>query len=194
MAERRKLRDELPGSPDARIHSEAAHPGTPEAAHELTDARTGPLFKFLAGLGVLLAATLVATGALMGRYLDREDRREPARHPLASLRESPPEPRLQTMWAVDDAAGRDAEPHEQSERSGLERLEGADLGFSQTGWAEHRARTAELLSTYGWIDAQTGVVRVPIERAIELTLEEGLPVAPGAGASSDPGGARQESR
>lgn len=194
MAERRMLRDELPDSADARIHSESSHPGTPEAAHELTDARAGPLLKFLAGLGVLLAVTMVLTGALMWRYVDREDRSEPARHPLASLRESPPEPRLQTMWGVDDAVGRDTEPHEMSERSGLERLEGAEQGFSQTGWAEHRARSEELLSTYGWIDAQTGVVRVPIERAIELTLEQGLPVAAGAGASEAPGGGTEESR
>ena len=31
------------------------------------------------------------------------------------------------------------------------------------------------LSSYGWIDPQQGVVRVPIERAIEILAERGLP-------------------
>jgi hypothetical protein len=32
-----------------------------------------------------------------------------------------------------------------------------------------------LLNTYGWIDRQNGVVRIPIDRAMELLLERGLP-------------------
>lgn len=31
------------------------------------------------------------------------------------------------------------------------------------------------LSTYGWIDKQKGVVRIPIDRAMELQLERGFP-------------------
>ncbi len=34
----------------------------------------------------------------------------------------------------------------------------------------------KLLTTYGWIDQQKGVVRIPITRAIQLTAERGLPV------------------
>jgi hypothetical protein len=34
----------------------------------------------------------------------------------------------------------------------------------------------EALHTYGWIDEQQGVVRLPIERAKDLLLEQGLPV------------------
>ena len=33
-----------------------------------------------------------------------------------------------------------------------------------------------LLSTYGWVDKQNGVVRLPIDRAMQLLLERGLPV------------------
>jgi hypothetical protein len=32
-----------------------------------------------------------------------------------------------------------------------------------------------ILNNYGWVDKEAGVVRIPIERAIELTLERGLP-------------------
>ncbi|MGI8654910.1 MAG: hypothetical protein ACR2LC_06800 [Pyrinomonadaceae bacterium] len=33
------------------------------------------------------------------------------------------------------------------------------------------------LNNYGWMDKQAGVVKIPIERAIELTIQRGLPVA-----------------
>lgn len=33
----------------------------------------------------------------------------------------------------------------------------------------------DVLDSYGWVDRHEGVVHVPIERAIDLTLERGLP-------------------
>jgi hypothetical protein len=48
-----------------------------------------------------------------------------------------------------------------------------------------RAAEEEVLHSYGWIDASAGVVHIPIERAMELTLERGLPSraeVPGGGA------------
>ncbi len=33
----------------------------------------------------------------------------------------------------------------------------------------------EVLESYGWLDPEAGTVRVPVERALELVLEEGLP-------------------
>jgi hypothetical protein len=38
---------------------------------------------------------------------------------------------------------------------------------------------AERLSGYGWIDREGGVVRIPIERAMSLLVEEGLPAREG---------------
>lgn len=38
-----------------------------------------------------------------------------------------------------------------------------------------RARDAERLSTYAWVDRDAGVVQLPIERAIELLATRGLP-------------------
>jgi hypothetical protein len=34
------------------------------------------------------------------------------------------------------------------------------------------------LSSYGWIDEKGGVARIPIQRAMELVVQRGLPVAP----------------
>jgi hypothetical protein len=39
-----------------------------------------------------------------------------------------------------------------------------------------RAREEAELNSYGWIDKQAGIVRIPIERAMELMAQRGLPV------------------
>jgi len=41
--------------------------------------------------------------------------------------------------------------------------------------AELRAQEAEILATYGWVNQEAGVVRIPIDRAAELFLEETNP-------------------
>jgi hypothetical protein len=38
-----------------------------------------------------------------------------------------------------------------------------------------RSEEDKILSTYGWTDKKTGVVRIPIDRAIELQLQRGFP-------------------
>ena len=42
-----------------------------------------------------------------------------------------------------------------------------------------RAREEGVLSSYGWVDKEKGVVRIPIEEAMRLVVERGLP-APAA--------------
>jgi len=42
--------------------------------------------------------------------------------------------------------------------------------------AEHRALEARRTEEYAWIDRSEALVRVPVERAMELLLERGLPV------------------
>ena len=40
---------------------------------------------------------------------------------------------------------------------------------------EVRADESAFLHSYGWVDRQAGVVRIPIDRALTLLLERGLP-------------------
>jgi hypothetical protein len=42
--------------------------------------------------------------------------------------------------------------------------------------AEFRLRQAKILSSYGWVDREAGIVRIPIDRAMDLVAERGLPV------------------
>jgi len=39
-----------------------------------------------------------------------------------------------------------------------------------------RAEEQEKLTSYGWVEPNAGVVRIPVERAMELVVERGLPV------------------
>ena len=38
-----------------------------------------------------------------------------------------------------------------------------------------RTREGQALSSYGWVDKNAGVARIPIERAMQLVVERGLP-------------------
>ena len=42
-----------------------------------------------------------------------------------------------------------------------------------------RAREKERLNSYGWVDEAQGVVRIPIERAMDIVAERGLPLREG---------------
>ena len=41
---------------------------------------------------------------------------------------------------------------------------------------DERLREENTLSTYGWVDKSAGTVRIPIDRAMELIAQRGLPV------------------
>jgi hypothetical protein len=103
----------------------------------------------LFGLG--FAATLVVLGALVFLLYGYLRRIEPASGPA-------PYP-----LAVD----RPTEPPEPR----LQTNPRADL---QALRAEEHA----LLETYGWIDQPDGIVHIPIDRAMALTVERGLPARP----------------
>ncbi len=47
--------------------------------------------------------------------------------------------------------------------------------FTQEQLAQYRANKEALLSSYGWKDAQSGVVHIPLEHAMDLIVERGLP-------------------
>ena len=46
------------------------------------------------------------------------------------------------------------------------------------------------LNSYGWVDEKAGVAHIPIERAMDLIVQQNLPVYPksGAGANTDVAG------
>jgi hypothetical protein len=56
----------------------------------------------------------------------------------------------------------------------LERNERVEIG-------DFRLKEEQTLNSYGWVDEKAGVVRIPIERAMQLLAQRGLPTTPKAG-------------
>jgi hypothetical protein len=113
--------------------------------HETTDATTGPIFRFVVGLAVFVAAAMVVMAILFSYFTERATISDTSVSPLAKEALPPPVsgPQLQPNPTVD-----------------LEKL--------------HHDEDA-LLKSYGWVDQREGLVHIPIERAIELMAERGLP-------------------
>jgi hypothetical protein len=47
---------------------------------------------------------------------------------------------------------------------------------------DFRLQEEQRLNSYGWVDQKAGIVHLPIDRAIELLAQRGLPTTPKAGA------------
>ena len=57
----------------------------------------------------------------------------------------------------------------------------------------YRAAQEQKLNTYGWVDRAAGVIRMPIDRAIDVTAERGLPGRPMATVTPQDDGAMSPS-
>src|SRR5499426_3486253 len=105
---------------------------------------------------VALAAAVVVVALLMRgllRYFDaRKAQEAPPPSPLAPGVRVPPEPRLQ------GAPGSVSSPAEDIRR--------------------FREREDQTLNSYGWIDQQSGIIRIPIEQAKKLIEQKGAPATP----------------
>ncbi len=131
--------------------------------HERTDAHIAPLVQFLIWLAVICAISFFLMKSLLG-WFKQQDTPLPGneRHPLALERVIPPEPRLERAKnaALLSEGRRDASAY-----------------FTSQSLRDLHAHESEQLSTYGWIDKQAGLVHIPVERAAELVLQQGLPTA-----------------
>ncbi len=83
-------------------------------------------------------------------------------------------------WLAGDADARQVEPHPLATLD--ERAPGPQLQANPPReLAEYLAGQRDAAESYGWIDPEAGLVRLPQERALELVLSEGLPSRPPAG-------------
>jgi hypothetical protein len=124
----------------------APMPERAEVHHETSDANVRAIFIFGAGLFAVAVAVHVAIWLLFMFFAGREARTVAPRYPLA----------------VSQANRLPPEPRLQIHP----RQDLLDL----------RAGEDAVLNTYGWIDKPTGVARIPIEEAMKLTVQRGLPV------------------
>jgi len=113
--------------------------------HETTDAEIAPLVRF----AVFLAATVIVSALVvigLYKYLDdREQAEKAGRHPLAAGIVRPLPPPPRLQTYPFD-------------------------DIKQLRKAENK-----VLDHYAWVDRNAGVVQIPIERAIDVLAEKGLP-------------------
>jgi hypothetical protein len=124
--------------------------------YEHRDVNVAGVLYFLAGLLVFgLIAFLIADG--LYRYMDKRFEAE-----------QPPVNPLVTNAPVDTRNIPRNYPQEAFPNPKLEEDErGQLIGI--------RLKEEQTLATYGWIDQKAGTVRIPIERAMDLIAQRGLP-------------------
>jgi len=132
-------------------HVQNGRPVHPDVSFEKTDVRTSPILKFLISLGVLVILSYVLVyGIYRGLKSYWADSYAP---PLPSRLEAgptmPPEPRMQGM------PGHLVDPQQ-------------DLRNKITADTDANKRLA-------WIDQKAGIAQIPVQDAMQLIVEKGLP-------------------
>jgi hypothetical protein len=122
-----------------------------DVAFEKTDVRTSPIIKFLIYLGVLVVFSYVLTyGIYKGlKSFWADSYRQPLPTRLEAGPTMPPEPRLQGM------PGHLVDP-QQDLRDKIQ----ADTDAN---------------NKLGWVDQKAGIAQIPVEDAMQLIVEKGLP-------------------
>lgn len=116
--------------------------------HEERDVRARPIVLAVVGLAVICVAAFVLMHLLFNVLAAMQSKETAAPSPLAG------------------AYGLKQPPEPRLQTSPIHDLH------------ELRARDAAALHEYAWVDRDAGVVRIPIERAIAVLAERGLPARP----------------
>ena len=131
-------------------HSDATQQMSSHGAggHEERDVSFRPVIRGLAGLVALLLVSVLLMRLVFGFLVERAATHSPPANPLAQ------------------SFGRRVPPEPRLQTDPLQDL--------QTLHAEEDT----VLRSYGWVDRKAGVVRIPVQRAIELLAQRGLPARP----------------
>jgi len=139
------------------------HAQRPAESFEHEDLSPLGVFYFLGGLAIV-GITIYFILAGMYRFLDSYDRRhQPAANPMAV--KTGVNPNVMTPSEIQQQIGKTFPKPvlEYSERTQfIQELENED----------------KALESYDWVDQNAGIVRIPIEQAMDLVAQRGLPVIP----------------
>ncbi len=122
----------------------------PEVHYERTDLSPRGIYVFL--LALVIAAAFVHL-VIWGLW----------RH-MAGAQAQPSPPRTELVKPVRELGG------DPGQRFPTPRLQPEPV----TDMDKFRAQVEDRLNSYGWVDEKAGIVHIPIERAIELTVQRGL--------------------
>jgi len=148
----------MSSEPDSRQASdERPAEINPGVNYEPQDVDPGSIFKFLVGLVLTVLFTMAVVSYVYSKLAARETPSAAAPSPLRDQREQiwPPEPRLQGAPGHDKLT-----PQEELRQS--------------------RAEAEAALRSYAWVDEKAGTARIPIEEAMRLVAQRGLPASAAA--------------
>jgi hypothetical protein len=129
-----------------------------DALHEPNTVNIPGVVKFLIWLSVAVMVVALLMWGLLHYFDKRKAQEAPPPSPLAPEARLPPEPRLQ------GAPGSVSSPAEDIRR--------------------FREQEDQTLNSYGWIDQQRGIIRIPIEQAKKLIEQKGFPATPPSASQS----------
>lgn len=135
--------------------------GAAESGFERQDLSPRSVYSFLVllAVGVVLVAVLLwGVFHAMDAY---EEKHQPRQSPLV------PQTQADTRQVSPDVINTFPRPR-------LEKNERLEIN-------NFRLQEEQTLNTYGWVDQKAGVVRIPIDRAMQLVAQRGLPTTPKAG-------------
>jgi len=132
----------------------------PELEYEHQDMSPSSVYAFLTGLAI---AGILIYFVLWGlyRFLDHYERtHQPAQNPLVQTE-------ADTRNVAPQAIQKFPQPR-------LEKNERVEIN-------NFRLKEEQTLNSYGWVDQKAGVIRIPIDRAMALIAQQGLPTTPKVG-------------
>ena len=159
--------------------SHETHPAkhNSHADYERKDIGVGGVFAFLVGLGAVLVISFFIVQGLYNALESYFAGKQPAVSPLAT--NIPKDTRKLPAEYKNDAESTDYEKYlrQNFPAPQLETNERTELNSI-------RLREENVLSTYDYVDKNAGTIRIPIDRAMDLLVQRGLPVRPQSGEAS----------
>jgi hypothetical protein len=153
---------------------------SPQAGYEASDVSATGIAVFLASLLAFVAVFFVfcwLMGGVINNQLVKRD------GPLNKWNDLEHVPGEVPKNMASNPAMEQQQLQQMTQRFPTPRLETDD---GNQDLADLHVREELLLGHYSWIDRGQGKVRIPVERAMELIAQRGLPVAAGAGQPSLP--------
>jgi hypothetical protein len=147
---------------DAKHENASGHGG-----YERQDLKPSGILYFLLGLGVAILLCILALKTLFPVL----DRREKASQPAVNALITKPPAETRHVERGYPQSVFPSPKLEEDERGQLDEI---------------RRNEDKTLYSYGWVDEKAGTVRIPIERAMDLLVQRGLPVRGQGGSVGTP--------
>jgi hypothetical protein len=135
--------------------------GYEDADFEREDLGARPILSFLAAIAVSIVVIYFVIAGIYRVMSHYDETHQPALSPL--------KPAVEGDTRVANKTDIEKFPQPRLEENERLELKGVRLAEEST------------LYSYGWVDEKAGVVRIPIDRAMELIAQRGLPTRPQTG-------------